>query len=187
MSQIRFPASLFRSPAGGLGSHAMTYQHDVFISYKREVNQTAGFATTSRLSYRAILSKISVESPIFFVDERIESEIGADWVKSLATHLATSAIAVIVFSGDYLSSDWCIHELDLMLERAEKYNATKKPSAQLIIPVIGHGRQLLPDPIAHMTPANVEKYRIAWMHKDTPDYHEFSQTNWSFRRKSRRR
>jgi len=153
----------------------MTYQHDVFISYKREANWTPWTRDHFKSLLQSYLQQDLGHLPDIFIDERIESEIGEDWVQSLGKHLATSRVAVVVFSGDYFSSDWCIHELDLMLERVEKCHFAAHAAGRLIIPVIGHDGELIPDPIARMTAADIRKYRIAWINKDTLDYHEFSK------------
>jgi hypothetical protein len=50
-----------------------------------------------------------------------------DWVNSLADNLAKSKVVVAVFSGDYFSSPWCIHELDLILERSKACSGAGAP------------------------------------------------------------
>jgi hypothetical protein len=44
---------------------------------------------------------------------------------------------IALLSKDYFSSDWCVHELDLMMERAQ--------GADLIIPIVVHDGDAIPD------------------------------------------
>jgi hypothetical protein len=145
----------------------MSYQHDVFISYKREPLWTAW----TRDHFRALLSSYLQQelgrAPDIFLDERID--VGQDWVKELGRHLATSKVLIGIFSGDYFHSPWCLHELDLMIERQQASRGT------LIIPVIVHDGDLIPAQARRLQPAHLEKYRIACIHPETSDYHEFSK------------
>jgi hypothetical protein len=148
----------------------MDYQHDVFISYKRELNWTDWTRNHFKELLKSYLQQDLGRGPEVFLDERLESDFGIDWVKDLGVHLATARIAVILFSRDYFASDWCLHELDLMLERAQTYSGSR-----VIIPVIGHDGELIPDRVARITPCDVKDYRIACINKHSLDYHEFSK------------
>ena len=110
----------------------MDYQHHIFISYKRERHWTPWV----RDHFKELLSSylhqdLAVERPDIFVDERID--VGADWVDELAEHLATSAVMVAIFSADYFASDWCIHELDLMLGRSPPGRLVTRSSCTMVI------------------------------------------------------
>jgi hypothetical protein len=59
--------------------------------------------------------------PEIIIDERIE--VGADWVDGLGKNLATSKVVVALFSRSYFDSDWCVHELDLIVERARQFKS----------------------------------------------------------------
>lgn len=151
----------------------MSYKHDVFISYRRQVNWTAW----TRDHFKTLLStylqpELGLE-PDIFVDERIE--VGIDWVDALAEHLATSKIMVAIFSGDYFGSDWCLHELDLMLERSTQAALGKVKHMPLIVPVVVHDGNLIPQEAKRIQPMDLAKYRIAHINRDTTDYHEFSK------------
>jgi TIR domain len=111
--------------------------------------------------------------PEIFIDERID--IGADWVDELGENLAKSKVVVALFSGSYFDSDWCVHELDLIVERARQFKSGFLPEARLIIPVIGHDGEQIPDPVARIQKADISKYRVAWINKNAPDYYEFSK------------
>lgn len=111
--------------------------------------------------------------PEIFIDERID--IGADWVDELGENLAKSKVVVALFSGSYFDSDWCVHELDLIVERARQFKSGFLPEARLIIPVVGHDGEHIPDPVNRIQSADVKDYRIAWINKNVPDYPEFSK------------
>ena len=107
-----------------------------------------------------------MREPDIFVDDRIN--VGQDWVNGLGEHLATSKIMVAIFSGDYFGSDWCLHELDLMLARATK-------TKNLIVPVIVHDGDKIPQPAQRIQPTDMAKFRNTHLNEDSPDYAEFSK------------
>jgi hypothetical protein len=153
----------------------MSYQHDVFISYKRELNWTDWTRAHFKELLKSYLQQDLGRPPEVFLDERLESDFGIDWVKGLGEHLATARVAIVLFSRDYFVSDWCLHELDLMLERAQKIVGGTYPESRLIIPVIGHDGELIPDIVARIAPCDVRDYRITCINKHSLDYHEFSK------------
>ena len=105
----------------------MIYRHDVFISYRRQLLWTPWTRDHFKVLLTAYLQQELGAPPDVFVDERIE--VGADWVDELGTHLACSKAMVAILSRDYFGSPWCLHELDLMLERS-------LGAQPLIVPVI---------------------------------------------------
>jgi hypothetical protein len=151
----------------------MAYRHDVFISYRREPNWTPWTRDHFKKLLACYLQQELGGAPEIFVDERIV--VGADWVEELGEQLATSKVLIAIFSGDYFGSDWCLHELDLMLERSRAVPKAKPEDARLIIPVVVHDGDLIPEPIKRLQPAPLHKYRIACMCEATPDYHDFSK------------
>lgn len=151
----------------------MAYEHDVFISYKREPNWTLWTRDHFKTLLKSYLQQDLGQEPDIFVDERIV--VGADWVDSLAEHLAKSKVLIAIFSGDYFGSDWCVHELDMMLERSQACHGAKAEDARLIIPVVVHDGDHIPKPVKRLQPADFAAYRIAHINNASPDYHEFSK------------
>lgn len=151
----------------------MPYKHDVFISYKRDVVWTRW----TREHFKELLQTYLLDDlgrkPEIFIDERIE--VGADWVDGLDENLARSKVLVALFTKSYFGSDWCVHELDLTVERARRLKHSILPEARLIIPVVGHDGEEIPDPVDQIQSADVKDYRIAWINKTAPDYPEFSK------------
>lgn len=151
----------------------MTYQHDVFISYRRQDLWTPWTRDHFKKLLKAYLQQELQVEPDIFVDERIQ--VGADWINALGEHLATSKVMVAIFSGDYFASDWCLHELDLMLARAQQA-ANGKPSYQpLVIPVVVHDGEHIPEIAKRIQPADMAKFRVAYINETTADYQEFSK------------
>ena len=116
--------------------------------------------------------------PDIFVDERID--VGADWVEELGTHLATSKVVVALFSGGYFSSQWCIHELDLIIERAKTYTEKSKSWTRLLIPVVVQDGEYIPDPIQKIQPIDFKKWRTAGLRRESDQFVELSEAIKSF-------
>jgi hypothetical protein len=150
----------------------MPYVNNVFISYKREQNWTSWTRDLFKSLLQSYLQRDLGRTPHIFVDERLEENFGQDWVVELATNLAQSRVSVIVFSRDYFDSDWCVPELDLMLARARLLGGQV---SKVIIPVIGHDGQLIPDAVARLTPLDVKKFMTVGIYQGTPDYLDFSK------------
>lgn len=149
----------------------MAYEHDIFVSYRREVQWTPWVRDHLKVLLQSYLQQELGSSPDIFVDERID--VGADWVDELGEHLAKSKVVLAVFSRDYFDSCWCVHELDLILARIQSTTlAGSKP--RLIIPTIVHDGELIPVEVKKIQPCDLKKYRIACINKNTADYHEFS-------------
>jgi TIR domain len=151
----------------------MAYDHDVFISYKREQLWTPWTRDHFKKLLQSYLAQDLGYTPDIFVDERVT--VGADWVDSLGEHLAKSRVLLAIFSADYFGSDWCVHELDMMLERSLACPRARAEDARLIVPVVVHDGELIPTPVQRLQPAPFDKYRIAHINEASPDYHEFSK------------
>ena len=145
------------------------YAYDVFISYKRHPEWTVW--TRERLCglLDTYLSQELGRQPRIFIDERIEP--GADWPERLANALARARILLAVFSRDYFGSAWCLHELDLMHERSRQFEGSN-----LIIPVIGHDGELIPDEIARIQAFDLRAYRNTDLQRNTSRYERFADS-----------
>jgi hypothetical protein len=150
----------------------MPYINDVFISYKRELNWTPWTRDHFARELASYLADDLRRPPKIFIDQRLEENFGQDWVSQLAENLAQSRVCIIVFSGGYFSSDWCLHELDLMIARARQAGGR---FSDVIIPVIGHDGDMIPDVVARLTPLDLKDYRIAHMYRETALYMDFSR------------
>jgi TIR domain len=145
----------------------MDYLYDVFISYRRHPEWTPWTREHIRNLLDAYLTPELSTRPDIFVDEQIEP--AADWPQRLGDSLARSRVLLPIFSGDYFSSDWCLHELDLMHGRLIRFPGTK-----LIVPVIGHDGELIPIEIARLQPVSFIAFRNTDLQRRTPRYEQFS-------------
>jgi hypothetical protein len=143
----------------------MAYCQHVFISYRREVLWTPWTRDHFRKLLTAYLQQELGERPEIFVDELVP--VSADYVKALGERLGTSMVLVAILSGDYFISDWCLHELDLMLER-------NGGNPGLVIPVVVHDCDVLPDPINRIQRADFKNHRITHMNEKGDKYEQFS-------------
>ena len=90
--------------------------------------------------------------------------------QSLGEDLGRARVLLPIFSGDYFSSDWCMHELDLMHGRLLRF-----PRSKLIVPVLGHDGKLIPVEIARIQPFDLSAFRNTDIQRRTPRYEKFSE------------
>ncbi|KAL5845754.1 hypothetical protein ACOSQ3_009278 [Xanthoceras sorbifolium] len=95
-----------------------SFKHEVFLSFRGE-DTRHGF--TSHL-YRALHQK-QIET---FIDDQLVR--GDEILPALLRAIEESRISVVIFSKDYASSKWCLHELAEII----KY---MKMNKQIVIPV----------------------------------------------------
>jgi hypothetical protein len=144
----------------------MSYEYDVFVSYRRELLWTRWTRDHFKRLLTSYLQQELGKPARIFVDERIE--IGADYVQTLAEGLAKSKALVAIFSGDYFESLWCLHELDLMLDRRGGHPG-------LVVPVVVHDCDSLPAPIDRIQSADFKDFRVTHLCETGMKYEEFSR------------
>ena len=144
----------------------MSYQHDVFISYRRELQWTPWTRDYLKRALASYLQQDLGRPPDIFVDERID--IGDDWVDALGTHLAQSRVVVAILSRDYFSSIWCLHEMDLILNR---FGGRVGLFASLIV----HDCDVLPDPISRAQKTDFKAHRVARMNEHGQAFEDFNR------------
>src|SRR5450755_2382085 len=110
----------------------MSYQHDIFISYRRNAE---AFIWIKDHFLPLLTLHVELElgrAPSIYVDDQIES--GASWPVSLGTALGGSRVLIPLWSGNYLSSVWCTEELSHMLgrEREAKLRTVERPHGVII-------------------------------------------------------
>ena len=72
-----------------------------------------------------------------------------------------------IFSGDYWTSQWCTHELDLMLDRVGG-------NPDRVIAVVVHDSKALTAPIGLIQTTNLEDFRYTHMNTEGDLYQKFS-------------
>jgi TIR domain-containing protein len=144
----------------------MPYRNDVFISYRREQYVWTPWA---RDRFKRVLGSYlqrELGDPArIFIDEQVP--VGVNYIEHLAETLAQSKIMVALLSKDYFSSPWCVHELDLMIERAA--------GNDLIIPVVVHDGEVVPDAVGQLQYADFKKFATPALSESSPLYAEFCE------------
>jgi hypothetical protein len=142
----------------------MTYRNDIFISYRREAHIWTPWAREKfKLVLESYLQRELGDPANIFIDDQVP--VGANYVTHLVEMLAHSKIMVALLSKDYFSSPWCVHELDLMMERAAGNDQ--------IIPIVVHDGELIPDAVGQLQYADFKKFATPALLPNTPLYGEF--------------
>jgi hypothetical protein len=135
----------------------MPYQHDVFISYKRDrfadewlINcflpifrfkvQQAIAAETNRKPGSIFFDQTDIApAQLAFDHEGIEP--GQNWRDALTRAIRTSRCAVALWSPLYFQSEWCNIEWRSFYERGKSFN----PSKELVIPASIYDGKVFPN------------------------------------------
>jgi hypothetical protein len=142
----------------------MPYQRDVFISYRREDYAWTPWARdTFKRALESWLQRELGRPANVFIDEQVP--VGTDYVNHLAQMLVESKVMVALFSKDYFSSEWCVHELDLMIDRAK--------GNDLIIPIVVHDGEVIPDALGRLNYADFIEFANPALCNAGPLYVEF--------------
>jgi hypothetical protein len=134
----------------------MAYQHDIFISYRRNPETYLWI-----IEHFVPLLQVRVEfeigrKPDIFVDDQIES--GTSWPAALGVALGASRVLIPLWTGNYLSSVWCMEELSHMLarEKAAGLRTAKRPHG-VIVPAIIHDGDRFPKDLKHIQHFEIQK------------------------------
>lgn len=146
----------------------MSYKYDVFISYRRHVEWTPWTRDHFVRLLDAYLSQDLGRSPSIFIHRDIHP--GGDWPTKLGQALARSRVLIPAFTRDYFTSDWCLHELELMYGRLLNHT-----SYNLVIPVLFHDGNYIPDELSRIQFTDLREYRNIEIQPRTPLYQRFSE------------
>ncbi len=145
----------------------MSYQHDIFISYRRNPETSAWIS-----EHFAPLLELRVElelgrKPSLYIDNQIEA--GTSWPTSLGTALGGSRVLIALWSGNYLASGWCTEELSQMLgrERAARLRTADRPYG-VVIPAFIHDGEKFPPDLRHIQHFEIQKSFNVRMARDSP-------------------
>lgn len=112
----------------------MSYEHDVFISYKRGDQSTDWVRKTVVPLLRSFLAGNIAGDRHLFIDEHLNE--GVIWPNALHRKVSRSRILVAFTSIEYFQSKWCRKEMALMLEREESEDRRGKDQDYgFVIPV----------------------------------------------------
>jgi hypothetical protein len=145
----------------------MSYQHDIFISYRRNP-ETYVWITEHFVPLLTLRVELELgRKPLIYVDDQIES--GTSWPASLGAALGGSRVLIVLWSGNYLTSVWCTEELSHMLgrEREAKLRTVDRPRG-VVIPAFIHDDEKFPPDLQHIEHFEVQKFFNVRMARNSP-------------------
>jgi len=95
----------------------MSYQWDVFLSYRREAPVREWVWRILAPTLRQWLPQYATPAPKVFLDVDNGIPLGSAWSQQLEDALLTSRCLLPVFNPPYFDSDWCQTEFQTMVER----------------------------------------------------------------------
>mgnify|MGYP000956866971 CR=1 FL=1 len=145
----------------------MAYQFDIFISYRRHEETLAWIKEHLRPLLELRVEQELNRKPSIYLDDQLES--GTSWPASLAQALGSSRILLSLWSGNYPSSVWCMHELCHMLER-ERNAGMRTPACPqgLIVPAFIHDGDKFPAEFGHIQHFEIQKCFNVRMARNSP-------------------
>jgi hypothetical protein len=144
----------------------MAYLHDIFISYRRRP-ETLSWIRKHFVPLLEVRLEFELgRKPNVFVDDMIES--GTSWPASLGVALGSSRIMIALWSGNYLSSRWCVEELSHMLgrEKAAGLRSVEREHG-VIVPAFIHDGQKFPKALQHIQYFEIQKWFNLRMARDS--------------------
>lgn len=133
----------------------MSYQYDIFISYRRDA-ETLGWINDH---FEPLLSlRVGFElqrKPKIYVDKQMES--GSAWPAALGAALGRSRMLIALWTGNYLASVWCTEELTQMLgrEKEAKLRTAANPIG-LVFPAFIHDGDSFPSDLSDIQPFQIQ-------------------------------
>jgi TIR domain len=146
----------------------MGYEHDIFISYKRDPEALEWIRRFLKplLTHRV---QMELKRPVMVYVHEVGNQIaaGTAWPVELGEVIARSRVLVALWSGDYLSSEWCRQELSLMLQREQRSRArSARNKFGLVIPIVAHDGETIPQRLAAAQKLEVFEYFNSRMPSD---------------------
>lgn len=127
----------------------MSYEYDIFISYRRNV-EALGWIRDHFLPLLELRVGFELErTPKIFLD--VQTEVGTSWPTALGVALGKSRVLMPLWSRNFLSSVWCAQELSQMLARESeaKLRTSLRPHG-VIVPAFIHDGDKFPPELRHM-------------------------------------
>lgn len=140
----------------------MSYQFDVFISYRRHGAWPTWVADCFLPVFMHWLGEELGRTANVFYDVTLET--GHDWPIELGNALASSRILIPLFSRQYFNSNWCKTELALICARERLCGLpTILRPQRLIVPAIIHDGDEIPQAVRSIQAAKLQEYSNAFM------------------------
>lgn len=123
----------------------MTYQYDVFISYRRKEPVLSWVREHFAPQLERWLSESLPQEPAVFRDEA-SIETGDTWPVTLQESLRRARLLVAVLSPSYFRSPWCLAEFESMRQRESELGLrTPQQPGGLIYAVCFHDGEHFPE------------------------------------------
>jgi hypothetical protein len=136
----------------------MGYEHDIFVSYRRDPEALIWIERFLKPIVRHRV-RMELEREVqIYVHEIGEDQVhaGTAWPIELGEVIARSRILIALWSGDYLSSEWCQEELAIMLDRERQAKSRSiRNKYGLVIPIVAHDGETIPRRLAAAQQLNV--------------------------------
>jgi hypothetical protein len=118
----------------------MSYQYDIFISYRRN-SETLAWIKEHFLRLLKLCIGLELDrEPSVFLDDQNLTESGTSWPTVLGEALGKSRVLIVLWTGNYRASVWCSEELSHMLARQREAKLTTTDHRYgVVIPAIIHG------------------------------------------------
>lgn len=148
----------------------MAYQYDIFVSYRRDPEALLWIGRFLKpIIEHRVSMELQREVKVFVHEVGSQIPAGTAWPVALGEALATSRILIALWSGNYLTSEWCRQELSLMLDREAKTKArTGNNKYGLVVPIVAHDGETIPRPLANAQRLEVKDCFNSRMPSDGP-------------------
>ena len=142
----------------------MDYEHHVFISYRHHESWPDWVEKLFMPPLRQWLGEEIGDDAAIFFDRNLET--GTRWSPQIKRALARSRVLLPCFSRQYFTSEWCRLELALMLARERAIGMD--PAYSLVVPIILHDGDDLPDLAAQLQSTKFLDVADPWIADRSP-------------------
>jgi hypothetical protein len=138
----------------------MAYEYDIFVSYRRDAEALIWIRRFLKpLLIHRLRAELGREPDVYVHEVGNQIPAGVAWPVELGDVIGRSRVLVALWSGDYLSSEWCTQELALMLGRERRIGArTPANKYGLVIPIVAHDGDTIPPLLAAAQKLEVSEY-----------------------------
>jgi hypothetical protein len=152
----------------------MGYQHDIFISYKRDPETLFWIREHFLPLLKLNVSQWLERDPNIYIHEITDMiQVGTAWPVELGEEIAGSRVLIALWTGNYMASRWCSKELCLMLAREREARCrTLLNKYGLVIPVIVHDGEHIANVLGNVQKLNIIPCFNTRMRKDSPKAEE---------------
>lgn len=151
----------------------MTYQYEVFVSYRRSNDWPRFIGKHFLPMFRHWLSAELGPPPRIFFDTDI-LETGQSWPDALAEGVSHSRVMVCLWSREYFTSEWCLAELAHMLARRDAVAARTGAPPPLVLPAVIHDGEHIAPELGDIQRLEIQRYANPWIATGSPTAEELS-------------